>query len=250
MGLGVGASRTRGLAAVSGAGELIGSDLGLVARWSVEHVAGGAADFHAREPDPDHGRIASWYTIEHAAIALGSAQPADTIDQAMCERLGIEVVRRRSGGGSVLLLPGEMLWLDVIIPRSDPLWDDDIGRSMWWLGETWARSLRSLGQSDVAVHHGPLVASSWSVNVCFDGIGAGEVMVRGAKAVGISQRRTRHWARLQSAVHIVWRPDVMASLLAVPRPAAADLRAVWSVLPAVDPRALVDAVVAALEDQE
>ena len=218
--------------------------------WSVERVAGRAADFHAREPDATLGRQAWWYAVSQPALALGSAQPAATIDQEACQRHGIEVIRRRSGGGAVLMLPGELLWLDVVIPRGDPLWNDDIGRSMWWLGEVWAQSLRSLGQSDVAVHHGPLVASSWSANVCFDGIGAGEVMVAGAKAVGISQRRTRHWARLQSAVHIVWRPDVMTSLLAVPRPAAADLRCVWSVPPTVDPLAVVDAVVAALEDQE
>ncbi len=148
------------------------------------------------------------------------------------------------------MLPGELLWLDVVIPRGDPLWDDDIGRSMWWLGDVWARSLCALGQSEVTVHHGPFVASSWSANVCFDGIGAGEVLVGGAKAVGISQRRTRHWARLQSAVHTVWRPDVMTALLAVPRPAPNDLRAVWSVVPAVDPEALVDTVVEALMDQE
>lgn len=218
--------------------------------WSVERVEGSAADFHAREPDVALGRQAWWYAVSRRALALGSAQPAATIDREACERHGIEVIRRRSGGGAVLMLPGELLWLDVVIPRGDPLWDDDIGRSMWWLGDVWARSLCALGQSEVTVHHGPFVASSWSANVCFDGIGAGEVLVGGAKAVGISQRRTRHWARLQSAVHTVWRPDVMTALLAAPRPAPNDLRAVWSVVPAVDPEALVDTVVEALMDQE
>jgi lipoate-protein ligase A len=221
-----------------------------VAGWSTERVTGNAADFHARVPDAGAGRQAWWYAVEQPAIAIGSAQPVETIDMVACAQLGIEVVRRRSGGGAVLLLPGQILWLDVLIPLGDPLWDDDIGRSMWWFGEVWARSLRALGETEVAVHHGPLVPTAWSRTVCFDGLGSGEVVVGTAKAVGISQRRTRSWARLQSAVHVVWRPDVMVSLLSDPRPVVAELGPVWSVPVGREVGALVDAVDAALTAAE
>jgi hypothetical protein len=63
----------------------------------------------------------------------------------------------------------------------------------------------------------------WSRLVCFDGLGGGEVTIGGAKAVGISQRRTRGWLRLQSSVHLA-PPDGLVSLLAPPRPTDAELR--------------------------
>jgi len=148
----------------------------------------------------------------------------------------------------VLVVPGEIVWLDVIVPRGDPLWDDDIGRSMWWLGDAWATALRSSGVDGVAVHRGRQVVTASSPRICFDGLGAGEVLVGAAKAVGISQRRTRHWARLQSAVHLRWRPETMVSLLAAPRPSAASLRPVWSAdLSAASLRAAMESALAALQ---
>ena len=67
---------------------------------------------------------------------------------------GIEVVRRRSGGGAVLLVPGEVLWVDVVVPRDDALWDDDVGRATHWLGELWVRALTRCGVAGATVHTG------------------------------------------------------------------------------------------------
>jgi lipoate-protein ligase A len=145
----------------------------------------------------------------------------------------VEIVRRRSGGGAVLLVPGECVW----VPRDDPLWADDIGRSMWWFGEVWAEALTAVGCTDVAVHHGPVQHTPWSRLVCFDGLGAGEVTSGGRKAVGISQRRTREWARMQSSVHLA-PPDLLVDLLAPPRPTADELK----------PPAIVDTPIATLQE--
>ncbi|MEX0847791.1 MAG: hypothetical protein WD023_08425 [Ilumatobacteraceae bacterium] len=145
------------------------------------------------------------------------------VDAAGVARLGADVVRRRSGGGAVLIVPGEMLWLDVVVPRGDPLWDDDIGRAMWWLGQVWADALASCGVGGAQVHRGAVVHTPWSRLVCWDSLGAGEVVVAGRKAVGISQRRTREWTRLQSSVHLAWRPELLCELLAGAEPTAGDL---------------------------
>jgi lipoate---protein ligase len=203
--------------------------------WTVEHHAGAASAFHALEPTGD-ARLGWWLDIDRPALVLGSTQPEDIADRSACQAAGVEIVRRRSGGGVVLLMPGQCVWLDVIVPRDDPLWDDDIGRSMWWLGQVWADALIGLGIGDVAVHRGPVRHTKWSRLVCFDGLGAGEVTVGGHKAVGISQRRTRHWARLQSSVHLA-PPDGLVALLSPPRPTADELNR-----PAV-----VDAPVATLQ---
>ncbi len=63
----------------------------------------------------------------------------------------------------------------------------------------------------------------WSSLVCFAGVGPGEVLVGGRKAVGISQRRTKEWARFQCAAYRRWDPAALVGLLAPPRPTEADL---------------------------
>jgi lipoate-protein ligase A len=131
-------------------------------------------------------------------------------------------------------------WLDVVVPVGDPLWVDDVGRSMLWFGEVWADALRALGESDVAVHRGTLRSSEWSRLVCFDGLGPGEVTVAGHKTVGISQRRTRAWARLQAAVYHRWRPEMLLGLLRGPVPAVDELQSVHAV---PDAEALMAAMV-------
>jgi lipoate-protein ligase A len=135
----------------------------------------------------------------------------------MVEGRDIDVVRRRSGGGAVLVEPGDIVWIDVVVPRGDELWDDDVGRAFWWLGDLWARTLASLGVPDPQVHRGPLVTTPLSPLVCFAGLGPGEVTVDGRKAVGIAQRRTREGALFQCAVPLAWNRERLAELLGLER---------------------------------
>ena len=41
------------------------------------------------------------------------------------------LVRPRSGGGLVILRPGEHVWIDLVVGRDDPWWSDDVSRSSW-----------------------------------------------------------------------------------------------------------------------
>ncbi|MEP7113049.1 MAG: hypothetical protein ABI862_07275 [Ilumatobacteraceae bacterium] len=157
--------------------------------------------------------MATFFRVESPTLVLGSSQRLDSVDVEAAARQGIAVVRRRSGGGGVLLWPEEFVWLDLEIPTSDELWNDDIGRAMWWVGELWGAALGDF-EPMATVHQGRLVRTRWSSEVCFAGTGPGEVLVGGAKLVGVSQRRTRLAARFQTMVHLRWRPDVVASLVA------------------------------------
>ncbi len=49
--------------------------------------------------------------------------------------------------------------------------------------------------------------------MCFAGMGPGEVASAGAKLVGLSQRRTREFARFQCTVHHRWQPAQYRRLL-------------------------------------
>jgi lipoate-protein ligase A len=186
--------------------------------WQVEHSHGDAGEFHRREPVPE--RTATFHTVAAPTLVLGSAQRRTEVDDRVTSALGIEVVQRRSGGGAVLLVPGEFVWLDLVIPADDPLWRADVGAAMEWVGDLWATALEV---PRATVHRGGLQASRWSRQVCFAGVGSGEVVVGDTKLVGVSQRRTREWARFQSMVHLRWRPELVAALVAPPRPTAADL---------------------------
>jgi lipoate---protein ligase len=180
--------------------------------WQIHHLSGDAAAFHARDL-PTEQRVATFFRAESPTLVLGSSQRADSVDAEAAARQGIGVIRRRSGGGGVLLWPDDFVWLDLEIPASDGLWNDDIGRAMWWVGELWRAALGDF-EPMATVYQGRLVKSRWSSEVCFAGTGPGEVLVGGAKLVGVSQRRTRLAVRFQTMVHLRWRPDVVASLVA------------------------------------
>lgn len=181
--------------------------------WIVEEHRGTAADLHARTP-PDDGRRRIWVLeATGPAVVLGSTQPDTVVDAAAAKADGVEVVRRRSGGGAVWVGPGDPIWVDVFVPRDDPLWDDDVGRAFLPIGRAWARALTAAGVPGGRVHEGALESSEHSGLVCFAGRGPGEVLLGDAKVVGLSQRRTRAGARFQCALPRRWHEEPLRSLL-------------------------------------
>jgi len=182
--------------------------------WAVERLAGPAADLHARSVADPPARAVWVIEVTAPALVLGSTQPELAVDGAACRAAGVEVVRRRSGGGAVLVVPGEATWIDVVVPRDDDLWDDDVGRATGWLAAVWVAALADLGVA-AGPHAGPMARPEWSELVCFAGRAPGELLVGGSKVVGVAQRRTRSWARFQCAVLRSWDPVPLLGLLAL-----------------------------------
>jgi len=153
--------------------------------WVLERWSGGGAALHKRPVPIDGRRRLSILEFDEPAFVLGSRSLDPGLNQ--------QTVRRRSGGGIVLLDPEESTWIDVTLPRNDPLWSDDLNHSFRWLGETIASAFVGLGL-EARTHEGKLLGDdTW----CFDAVGAGEVLWCNRKLVGISQRRTRQAARFQ-----------------------------------------------------
>ena len=212
--------------------------------WELRRLTGRAADLHA-EPLPEAPGRAVWVLDATApALVLGSTQSEELVDGEAAAAAGTDVARRRSGGGAVLVLPGEMAWVDVILPAGDPLWDDDIARAAHWLGRAWQSALAELGVGSTEVHEGALACGPLGRLVCFAAVGPGEVTVAGGdgprKVVGVSQRRTRVAARFQCAAYRRWDPDSLARLLRL------DPEGRWAIAGAAigtdrEPAALVDA---------
>lgn len=163
---------------------------------TVERRAGTPALLHGPWPEATSVsvRVVGLFTpTAPVTVVLGSAQPL-----VQPEFHEVAVARRSSGGGAVLIAPHAQVWVDVWLPRTDPLWDDDVVRSSFWLGRAWRDALGAEGVADLEVHEGRLVRNSSSDVVCFAGLGPGELRWRGRKLVGISQRRNKLGARFQS----------------------------------------------------
>ena len=205
---------------------------------------------HRLEPAPGMGRFVRVCEVTRGAVVLGSTQPQDDVDAAAAARAGLDVVRRRTGGGAVLVEAGALVWVDVGLPAGDPLWQADVGRAFWWLGEAWASALRGVGVEGASVHRGGLVETPWSRRLCFAGLGPGEVTVGGRKVVGMAQRRNRHGALFQCAVPLRWDSARLAGVLAVGpherSSAVEELRRGGAALDGVEPSEVVAALVARL----
>ncbi len=153
------------------------------------------------------------------AVVLGSTQPGSDVDRRQASVQGVDVVRRRSGGGAVMVGEGRALWVDVAIGRDDPRWLDDVGRAAWWVGEAWTAALDRIGVPGAEVWRGaPSRPAGRRVaeRICFAGIGPGEVSIGGRKVVGISQRRGRGGALFQCAALLDADPAELVQLLCLP----------------------------------
>ena len=214
-------------------------DLGRSGRFRVQRRWGTADELHD-QPWPDPLVPTVWdLRVGGPALVLGSTQRGAAVDRRQLDDLGVALARRRSGGGAVVLEPGNGVWLDVLIPRGDPCWDDDVGRAFTWLGRAWVTALGSLGL-DAQLHDGSPDRGDLARTVCFGGLGAGEVTIAGAKAVGLSQRRTRAGARFQCVCYRRWWPEPLRALGVDPARVAA--AAPVDLAPEVVSRAVVAAI--------
>lgn len=201
--------------------------------WQVRTLQGEAEALHAatavdlRRPMAREVRV---YAPSRPTVILGSTQDADQLDRDFVTAHGLEVARRKSGGSAVMVGDGASLWVDLLLPRDDPLWVDDVSRSALWLGEVWERALGSLGV-EARAWPGPMLGGAWSQRICFAGLAPGEVLApaqgrsmvqvvdfpadqpAGAKLVGVSQRRGRYGCAFQCSTLLRWEPWLLLGAL-------------------------------------
>src|SRR5256714_10268173 len=141
-------------------------------------------------------------------LSLGYFQPFGVVDVDGCRALGVEVVRRPTGGRAIL--HDRELTYSVALPASVLGHEGGVLPSSSRLSLAWQDGLRRLG---VPATLAPESASSSAAHgpVCFDRPSAHEILLRGRKLVGSAQMR-RGGALLQHG-SIVIEPR-MANLVA------------------------------------
>ena len=187
-------------------------------------MTGSCEEFHHRPFPGANEPVISLFTPVQPAIILGSTQEPSLINEKACLVNNIKIVKRRSGGGIVFLAEDSTIWIDVEIPREHSLWLNDVGESSLWLGEVFENELSRLCDVKLELHRDALIKTAWSSLICFAGRGPGEVFTEdGRKVVGISQRRTRDWARFQCAISLQWKPALLLELLNEPYPTISEI---------------------------
>ena len=130
------------------------------------------------------GPVLRLYTWRMPALSLGYRQtPPAWLGR--CESLGIDVVRRVTGGGAVL--HARDLTYAVIAPPGTPDLPDDLAGSYAWIR---ARLLEGLNAAGLAARAARARANAARLDLCFAGATGFEVELDGQKLIGSAQRRT------------------------------------------------------------
>src|SRR5262245_19569839 len=145
---------------------------------------GSPGEFHARDLLAGGHPAVVVCAATGPAMVLGSRQQVDVVDVAACRHAGVDIVKRRTGGGVVLVEPAATCWFDVVVPAGDPRMASvagDVSASMRWLGARVVAALAQLSVADVTAHDGPMTGAGLGARICFAGLGPGEVLLRGHK---------------------------------------------------------------------
>ena len=131
-------------------------------------------------------RIYSW---RPPAVSIGYRQQVDDeIDPGQCERYGIELVRRITGGRAVL--HDQELSYSLVAPESHPALGGRSGVILRAVSEALVETLKHFGIPAELAMEGHCGAGS-NDDVCFTATGRYEITAGGRKLAGSAQRRSR-----------------------------------------------------------
>jgi lipoate-protein ligase A len=178
------------------------------------------------------------------AVSLGNSQTADDVDLAAVRELGLDLIKRATGGGGILHNAREVTYA-VIVPLGHPGLPRDLPGSFAYLGQGVVTALRRLGLPAELESVPDLTREA----LCYVRKQGTNVMVRGKKISGGAQRRSRS-AVLQHGTVIVDRDELRLARVfrADPELVRARVTSLTCEGLAVERAALVEALIAGFTD--
>lgn len=159
--------------------------------------------------------VLRFYSWNAPAVSLGAAQASSELNLGHCSRVGINIVRRASGGAAVL--HEAHLGFSLILPSDHWLVAGDIVHSYERLGRTLSTALRTLGATVELI--APEEARTFrppglAARACLAGYGPWEPRFDGRKLAGHAQVRRRGVVLYHAIIPIRGDPAALAQLLA------------------------------------
>jgi len=147
--------------------------------------------------DGDGPAVLRFWEPRHYAVVLGASRSIrDDVLVEACRADGVPILRRSSGGGTVVVGPG-VLNVAVILPetRAPLLWAVDAAHR--YVLDRLAESMRQAGQP-----------------VTIEGLG--DLVIGGRKCGGSAQRRLKHWFMVHCSILYAMPVERIARYLALP----------------------------------
>jgi lipoate-protein ligase A len=119
-------------------------------------------------------------------VSLGNSQTERDVDLDAVRALGLDVVKRGTGGGGILHNAGEVTYA-IVVPIDHPGLPRDLSRSFAYLGQGVITALRALGVPAELESVADLTREA----LCYVRKQGTNVVVGGRKISGGAQRRTR-----------------------------------------------------------
>jgi lipoate-protein ligase A len=186
-----------------------------------------------------------FYRWQPHCLSFGRNQPAlGLYDTSVARSLGIDIVRRPTGGAAVL--HGVELTYCFVAPA---LFLGGPRESYLAINRALVRAVRRLG-GQAMVSSGVKRAPFGTVHPCFAEPAAGEVVVNGMKLVGSAQRVENRVLLQHGSLLLDGTQDAVAQIASVPfslQGRATTLREVLGELPSYD--AIVDALAQGFEEE-
>ena len=176
--------------------------------FDLEILSAGASEFLQCHRNPPLRRLVTLCELTSDAMVLGSTQNPTQYLIDFCKANSLNLVKRASGGTGVILRKAQVIWIDVGLPANDPLLELDLSRSFNFLALAWLDALKTVGIDQGQIHAGKMRRSLGFSQVCFAGVGPGEILVGERKLVGMAQRRSDHGAYFHTMAYLEFPIDL------------------------------------------
>ncbi len=151
-------------------------------------------------------------------LSLGYFQPIDVVDLDGCRALGVDVVRRPTGGRAIL--HDRELTYSVALPASVLGHDGGVLPSYYRLSLALQDGLRRLGVPATLAPEATASGPTAHGPVCFDRPSAHEILLEGRKLVGSAQMRRGGGILQHGSILIEPRIDKLMACLRLPHDSA------------------------------